>query len=349
MIRLNHFLATSALAVGIAAASTSAIASTTSRAFDYQFGTWRVQVASLTNPAGAHATWTHYDGTHTVMPLLEGRANLGVLEIAGPTGSVEGMQLRLYDPQTQRWNLSFGNASDGELGATSVGRFAGARGTFLSSDRIAGRRVLVRTKTIVQNPSAYRDVTSYSTDNGTSWRPMWIASYVKVSSATSAPSDQASASQHAFDFQVGNWHVQLARLAERLRGSTAWRNYTGTLVVRRLWSGRANVGLLEVRSGRDCLESILLRTFNPKTGQWHDYGANPATGVLGIPPTVGRFTNGRGEFYDRETLDGRPIVVRGLFDEITAGSNRFVQSFSADGGKTWEPNLIVHFVRDGPH
>jgi hypothetical protein len=349
MIRLNHFLAAGTLAVGIAANSTNAMASTTSRAFDYQFGTWRVHVTSLTNPAAAHATWTHYDGTHTVMPLLEGRVNLGVLEIAGPAGSVEGMQLRLYDPQKQQWNLSFGNAADGELGTASVGRFSGARGTFLSSDRIAGRSALVRTQTIVQSPSAYRDVTSYSTNNGVSWQPMWIASYVKVSSATSALSDATSASQHAFDFQVGSWHVQLARLAERLHGSTAWRNYVGTLVVRRLWNGRGNVGVLAVRSGKDCLESILLRTFDPQTGQWRDYGANPATGVLGIPPTVGRFSNGRGEFYDHETLDGRPIVVRGVFDDITPHSNRFVQSFSADGGKTWEPNLIVRFSRDTAH
>ena len=347
MIRFSHLMATSALAMGIATTSTNAMASATSRAFDYQFGTWRVHVASLTNPAAAHPHWAHYDGTHTVMPLLEGRANLGVLEVAGPAGSVEGMQLRLYDPQTQRWNLSFANASDGELGAPSVGRFAGARGTFLSSERIAGRTALVRTQTIIQNPSAYRDVTSYSTDNGVSWQPMWIASYVKVSSATSAPAGETTANQHAFDFQVGSWHVRLARLAERLRGSTAWRNYAGTLVVRRLWNGRANVGVLAVRSGKDCLESILLRTFDPQTGQWRDYGANPATGTLGIPPTVGRFSNGRGEFYDRETLDGRPIIVRGIFDEITARSNRFVQSFSADGGKSWEPNLIVHFVRDG--
>jgi hypothetical protein len=347
MIRLSQLLAMSALAVGIAATSTNAAASATSRALDYQFGTWRVHVASLTNPAAAHAHWTHYDGTHSVMPLLEGRANLGVLEVAGPAGSVEGMQLRLYDPQTQRWNLSFANGSDGELGTASVGRFAGERGTFFSSERIGGRNALIRTQTIVQNPSAYRDVTSYSTDGGVSWQAIWIASYVKISSAPSLRSDETPASRHAFDFQVGSWHVRLARLAERLRGSTAWRNYVGTLVVRRLWNGRANVGVLEVRSGKDCLESILLRTFDPQTGQWRDYGANPATGTLGIPPTIGRFSNGRGEFYDRETLDGRPIVVHGVFDEITARSNRFVQSFSADGGKSWEPNLIVHFTRDG--
>ena len=69
------------------------------------------------------ARWTHYDGTHTVVPLLGGRANIGVLELAGPQGPVEGLQLRLFNPQTQRWGLSFASGSDGEVQAPSVGRW----------------------------------------------------------------------------------------------------------------------------------------------------------------------------------------------------------------------------------
>jgi len=348
MNRLHLFLAASALAVTsltVPANAAAASAGITSHAFDYQIGTWRVHVARLLNPGAAAARWTHYDGTHTVMPLLSARANIGVLEITGPLGPIEGLQLRLFDPQTQRWNLSFASGSDGELQAPSTGRFAGDRGTFFSSERIAGRSALVRTQTLVQNASTYRDIISYSTDNGTSWQPLWIASYVKVATGTSSPAVAATKSQHDFDFQVGDWHAQLARLADRLHGSHAWRNYDGTLVVRRLWNGRANVGVLEVRSGKDCIESILLRTFDPQTGQWRDYGGNPASGSVGIPPTLGRFSDGRGELYDRETFGGRPIVVRGVFDEITGQSSRFVQSFSSDGGKSWEPNLIVHFRR----
>ncbi|HEY2476965.1 MAG TPA: hypothetical protein VGI19_19450 [Candidatus Cybelea sp.] len=58
-----------------------------------------------------------------------------------------------------------------------------------------------------------------------------------------------------------------------------------------------------------------------------------------------RFANGRGEFYDREAFNGKPIVLRFVFDEITPTSLPFVQSFSADGARSWEPNWIATFHR----
>jgi hypothetical protein len=52
-------------------------------------------------------------------------------------------------------------------------------------------------------------------------------------------------------------------------------------------------------------------------------------------PTIGEFRNGRGEFYDQETLNGRAILVRFLILPVSPDTIRFEQSFSDDGGKTW--------------
>ncbi len=43
-------------------------------------------------------------------------------------------------------------------------------------------------------------------------------------------------------------------------------------------------------------------------------------------------------FLNPDSLDGRPILVRFVISVITPDSCRFEQSFSADGGKTWELN-----------
>ncbi len=59
------------------------------------------------------------------------------------------------------------------------------------------------------------------------------------------------------------------------------------------------------------------------------------------PPAIGQFRNGRGEFFNRETLNGRAILVRFVISGIAANSCRFEQSFSADEGKTWEVNWIA--------
>jgi len=56
---------------------------------------------------------------------------------------------------------------------------------------------------------------------------------------------------------------------------------------------------------------------------------------------VGDFKNGRGEFYDQERMGDRMILVRNIWSDITPNSGRFEQSFSDDGGKTWEANWIA--------
>jgi hypothetical protein len=56
-----------------------------------------------------------------------------------------------------------------------------------------------------------------------------------------------------------------------------------------------------------------------------------------------------GEFFDQETLDGRTILVRFVISAITPDSCHFDQSFSADGGRTWEVNWIAVDTREvGP-
>jgi hypothetical protein len=60
---------------------------------------------------------------------------------------------------------------------------------------------------------------------------------------------------------------------------------------------------------------------------------------------MGGFKDGRGEFFDQETLNGRAILVRFVISDITPNSAHFEQSFSDDGGKTWEVNWIATDTR----
>lgn len=62
-------------------------------------------------------------------------------------------------------------------------------------------------------------------------------------------------------------------------------------------------------------------------------------------PTVGGFANGRGVFYDRESWDGKPIVVRFVITPHGNDAVHFAQAFSADGGRTWETNWIADDIR----
>ena len=146
--------------------------------------------------------------------------------------------------------------------------------------------------------------------------------------------------QHDFDFEIGTWKTSLSRLVRPLTGSTTWVKYEGTTIVRPVWNGRANLVELNVNGPAGHIEALSLRLYDPQSRQWSLNFSNSASGTLSTP-TIGGFTNGRGEFYDQEMLEGRAIFVRFVIAPITRDSVRFEQSFSADGGKHWETNWIA--------
>ena len=150
--------------------------------------------------------------------------------------------------------------------------------------------------------------------------------------------------QHDFDFEIGTWKTHVSRLLHPLTGSTAWVDYEGTTVVRKIWNGRANLVELEADGPGGHFEGLNLRLYNPQSRQWSLNFSNSNGGTLS-QPTIGEFKDGRGEFYDQETLNGRAIYVRFVISGITPDSCRFEQAFSDDGGKTWEVNWIATDTR----
>ncbi len=88
----------------------------------------------------------------------------------------------------------------------------------------------------------------------------------------------------------------------------------------------------------------MLRMYDPQSHQWSIYWGSSKTGALDSP-LVGHFDNGRGEFFVHDTYQGTPVLVRLVYSDITPTSFRTESLYSADGGKSWEPNLIQTFTR----
>ncbi|MFC5437675.1 hypothetical protein ACFPME_14025 [Rhodanobacter umsongensis] len=151
--------------------------------------------------------------------------------------------------------------------------------------------------------------------------------------------------QHDFDFNFGTWKTHVSRLVHPLTGSTTWTAYDGVSVVRKVWNGRASLFELEVEGPAGHIEGAGLRLYNPQSHQWNLNWANSSVGMLDGAPMIGEFKDGRGEFYGPDTFDGRRILVRNGFSNITPDSSRFEQAFSVDGGRTWETNWVMTFTR----
>jgi hypothetical protein len=163
-------------------------------------------------------------------------------------------------------------------------------------------------------------------------------------SSTSPAASTERDGGHDFDFELGSWKIHLKRLVHPLTGSTTWVEFDGTTVTRKLWDGRAQIEEFETAGTSGHVEGLTLRLYRPEAHQWYIYWANGKDGILGVP-TIGEFKNGVGEFYDQELYNGRMILLRFIWSRITPNSAHFEQSFSDDGGKTWEVNWITDQTR----
>ncbi len=160
------------------------------------------------------------------------------------------------------------------------------------------------------------------------------------------PAQPARDGQRDFDFAFGKWKVHNRKLSKPLTGSKDWVEFEGTWVVRPIWNGRANMDefVVDAPSGR--IYGMTIRLYNPKTGEWSLYWANANNGEIAMPATVGHFDgNGRGEFFDDEQYNGKPIRLRYTWTVVDADHARWEQAFSPDGGKTWETNWITENTR----
>jgi hypothetical protein len=163
----------------------------------------------------------------------------------------------------------------------------------------------------------------------------------KVAAPAAKPTRDGS---HDFDFEIGTWKTHLKRRLHPLTGTNEWAEYDGTTRVSKVWDGKSNLVELEVDGKAGHIEGASWRLYNPEAHQWSLNFSNSKTGTLSTP-TIGEFSNGRGEFYSSETLNDRAILVRFVIAPRDANTCDFEQAFSPDGGKTWEVNWIATDTR----
>lgn len=159
--------------------------------------------------------------------------------------------------------------------------------------------------------------------------------------------------QHDFDPLIGAWKYHLKRRLHPLTGSETWVEFDGTGVCYKVWDGRAQLDTIEVDGPTGHIEGLTLRLYDPQSHQWRLYWANSKIGIMDSPQ-VGEFKHGRGELYAQDRINGKTILIRFVWTSMTTTTPHFEQSFSSDGGKTWEVNWItdqtkVSDASDKPH
>jgi hypothetical protein len=150
--------------------------------------------------------------------------------------------------------------------------------------------------------------------------------------------------QHDFDFNVGVWKTRIKRMLDPLSGSAESLELNGTVTVRKVWGGRAQLEEIEADGPRGHWEGLTLFLYDPKTQQWSQTFAGSANGTFS-PGLIGSFHDGIGELFAQDTFNGRSIFVRARWSDITPNSHHFEEDYSDDGGTTWHPAFIANLSR----
>ncbi len=143
-----------------------------------------------------------------------------------------------------------------------------------------------------------------------------------------------------FDFLTGEWTIKNKRLKD---GTTdVWEAFDGSATVHRTLGGMASIEELRGPGGK--YFGMGVRVWHPEEKMWADHWTGAYNGVVNAPQ-LGQFIDGNGVFISDDDVDGKPIKARGMWDRITPNSCRWHQSSSKDGGKTWDYNWYMDWIR----
>jgi hypothetical protein len=175
----------------------------------------------------------------------------------------------------------------------------------------------------------------------------WVLVASAASQAAQPPVVASRDGQHDFDFNLGVWKTHITRRLHPLSGSTDFIELDGTVTVRKVWDGRAQLEEIEADGPKGHWEAMTLFLYNPESHQWSQTFFNSTIGAQS-GSLIGTFKDRRGELFSQDTLDGRFILVRGVWSDITPTSHRYEEAYSDDGGKTWEPAFTAALTREQP-
>jgi hypothetical protein len=153
-----------------------------------------------------------------------------------------------------------------------------------------------------------------------------------------------TSSQSDFDYLVGKWNIRNRTLTEPLVGSDEWKDFDATQECNPVLVGLGNVDIFHTEFDGEPFEGLTLRLFDPRTRLWTIYWAD-SDGMTLDDGKVGSFDNDEGEFFGREVVADKDVIVKFHWDKSDLEAPIYSRAFSADGGRSWEWNWHSTFSR----
>lgn len=153
-----------------------------------------------------------------------------------------------------------------------------------------------------------------------------------------------TSSNSDFDYLIGKWHISNRVLKEPLTGRDEWEEFDATQECRPILLSRGNIDTFHTQLDGTPFEGLTVRLFDPQTRLWTIYWADSNAMTLD-GGKVGSFDGDEGEFFGREVVAGKDVVVKFHWDKRHPETPVYSRAFSTDAGRKWEWNWYSHFSR----
>jgi hypothetical protein len=151
-----------------------------------------------------------------------------------------------------------------------------------------------------------------------------------------------TSSKNDFDYLEGNWNIRNRTLKEQLTGSHQWEEFDATQEFRLILLGLGNFDIFRTEFDGKPFEGLTVRLFDPQTRLWTIYWAD-SNAVKLDGGKVGSFDGDEGDFFGREVVAGKDVIVHFHWDKRNPKTPIYSRAFSADAGATWEWNWYSNF------
>lgn len=308
-------------------------------------GSWDVRHRRLRERLVGSDDWQEFGGKSAVWSTLGGLGTIDDNLVDLPGDPYRGLGLRAFDAASDTWAIWWlDGRKPGHIDPPVRGKFDGDTGRFSGRDRLRGKPIVMRfTWRAIHGRRPWWEQT-FSADDGATWEINWRNWFTRTDKAPKPLPPLADAPRD-WAFLVGRWQVQHRRLRQRLAGSDEWDVFDGTLVNWPVLGGHGNVGDNLMRFPGGDVRGIGLRQYDPDSRQWLSWWLDGRDPTRIGAPLRGRFVDGVGTLLGEDTQDGKAIITRVTWSQITERSARWEQAASADGGATWETNWISTFQR----
>jgi len=156
----------------------TASATSSARDFDFLAGRRHVYHRKLKERLTGNTDWFEFDGAYKFETILKGLGNIEKYDlITNSRQPLEGMNLRLFNPETKLWSIYWADSIFGTLEAPLVGSFENGVGSFYTVDKHNGQPIIIQFRydsTEKDNPN-WRQ--AFSADGGQTWEWNWCMSY----------------------------------------------------------------------------------------------------------------------------------------------------------------------------